>query len=349
MKRFQIFLCLLFVFFSSAFAIFPTQIHIRGQFGKAKIDKAEKSIFIPVHYFENNRVYPLSNAIVEIFTLNKKITHTLPDTLDLRDWTFFKIGKDTWKIKGGYQLPNSDFKHWHTEEVQGFATFGKLKCSEMVGKKETRRIWDNGNSAFATSGSKSWPTYKIKLKDGSFAAELKTKSVFGIIASGNLFTGRIPRNKTLKQILYYTDKDGKDLIHWGIPFEGRPSGFRIKFKYDGKGDSCTIMATLENRKNNERRFIASAWYSAKNDSDKTIPGTVSISEPDADGLRTLEVQFIYGKIHPIADPFPKGVVQGNANEDITHINVVLASSRRGDFFKGVKGATLVVSQFELIY
>ncbi len=337
-----------FAFCTNSFAVSPTQVHVRGQIGKAKIDSVNKTIFAQVNYYGKKGVYPLSRAAIDIFKVPDGTTHTLADTVDLRHWHEFKINEETWKIKAGYQLPGSDFSKWHTEDVRGFATFGRVSCEEMVGS-EKQRIWDNGNPAYSTSGSKTWPTYKVKLNDGSYAAELRTRRIFGIIASGNLFTGRIVRDMSLKQLLGFTDKDGKALIRWGVPFEGRPKGFRVKFKYDGKGDSCTVMATLENHSNKGRRFIAAAWYSGKTDFDKSREGVVSISKSDKNGLRTLETKFIYGRPHKNADPFPDGVLQGNADETITHINVVFASSRKGDYFKGVKDASLIVKDFELVY
>lgn len=325
------------------------QIHIRGQVGKPRISEELKTIVVQVNYYGQQGVYPLKNAKVEIAKFKDGVATTLPDTLDLRNWTEFKIGEETWKIKGGYQLPGSSFGKWHTEEVSGFITLGHVKCDDMVGVSERQYIWDNGNPAYAVSGSKNWPTKKIQLSDGSYAAELTTRKVVGVIASGNLFTGRVVRNMSLKQILGFTDKDGKALINWGVPFEARPRGFRVKIKYDGLGDSCTVMATLENRSQGNRRFVGVAWYSAKTDNDASKEGVIRISPPDKNGLRTLETSFIYGRSHKNADPLPEGAVQGGADEPITHVNVVFASSRKGDYFKGVKDARLIVQDFEFLY
>lgn len=343
-------LCAILLFAAFCFAENPIQkFHVRGQIGKAKIDTAQRTILVTVNYYGKNGVYPLSQAVVENVSLRDSLKSSLRDTLDLRNWTSFKIGDETWKIKGGYQLPGSSFSEWHSEEVPGFITFGHVTCDEMVGKTSYHHIWDNGNPAFSASGSKKWPTKKVKLADGSYAAMLTTRKVVGVIASGNLFTGRIVRNMSLKQLLGFTDKDGKALIRWGVPFEARPKAFRVKFKYDGLGDSCTVMATLENRKDGKRRFVGVAWYSSTTDDDTSKEGVVSISKPDKNGLRTLETKFIYGRSHVNADPMPEGAVQGNADEPITHVNVVFASSRKGDYFKGKENATLIVKDFQFVY
>lgn len=323
-------------------------IQFEGQQGKAIINTSAKRIFIYFPYKYQQEIYPLRTAkLIEIETENN-IESSLSEVVDLRTWTKFTVGRDEWQIKGGYQLPESNFDNWHNEVISGFITLGRVECDDMVGG-ENQTTWDNGNPAYSASGSKNWPTKKVKLKDGSYAAELTTRSVIGVIASGNLFTGRIVRNMSLKQLLGFTSKDGKALIEWGVPFEARPRGIRVKFKYEGLGDSCTIMSTLENRSEGERRFVGTAWYSSTSDNDKMKEGVIKISQPDANGLRTLETKFIYGRQHANSDPLPAGVKQGKASEPITHVNVVFASSRKGDYFKGEKNAQLIVKDFEFIY
>lgn len=347
-KTFKLLSILIFAISQILYANVIEQIHIRGQVSKY-IDEKSHIIIVTVNYYGKNGIYPLSHAVVESFKTVSGVNNTLPDTLDLRNWTKFNIGSTEWKIKGGYQLPNSKLDKWHTEKVKGFATFGRVKCEHMAGVSEEQYIWDNGNPAFSTSGSKKWPTKKIVLSDGQIAAELTTRKVMGVIASGNLFTGRIVRNMSLAQLLKYTFGDGKDLIKWGIPFEGRPKALRVKFKYDGLGDSCTIMTSLENHSDGVRKYVATAWYSAKTDNDTSKEGVESISAPDKNGLRTMVIKFIYGTQHKNADPLPKGAVQGNANDAVTHISIVFASSRKGDYFVGVENARMIVKDYELIY
>ena len=346
MKQKIIFFLLLIPAFLSAQTI--KDFSVKGQIGNARINNQTKRIFVMVNYEHENKVYSLQKAEVEKITIENNVPHTLPNVVDLRSWTKFTVGDEEWQVKGGYQLPYSDFGTWHQETISGFITIGKVKCDDMPGS-DHQKIWDCGNPAYATSGSSNWPTKKVTLPDGTSAAELTTRSILGIIASGNLFTGRIERKMSLTQLLGFTSKDGKDLIKWGVPFEARPIGFRVKFKYTGLTDSCTIMSILENNTGGVRRFVGVAWYSATTDNDKTKEGVVSISEPDKNGLRTLETRFIYGKPHANADPMPKGAVQGAGNEQITHVNVVFASSRKGDYFKGKKNAQLIVKDFEFVY
>ena len=158
----------------------------------------------------------------------------------------------------------------------------------------------------------------------------------------------------LKQLLGFTDKDGKQLIDWGVPFEARPKGFRVKFSYDGLGDECSLYASLENRSLDEngktvRKYVASAVYIGIIDFENNTNCVTRISNPDSNGLRTLEVDFLYGQEPENTNPMPEGVSQAAADEKITHVNVVFASSAHGDYFKGTKNATLIVKDFEFVY
>lgn len=327
-------------------------VKFKHQQESALINNEEKTIFVKVPYSAGGKLYPLSKAVLENIEFSGNFTHNLPETVDLRKDFSFTVsdskGKKTeWKIKGGYQLPDSDFGTWHTEKITGFLTIGSTKCDDMPGP--AFNVWDNGNPAFSASGSKNWPTKKIVLKDGSVAAELTTRKVVGTIASGNLFTGYAVRDMSLKQLLGFTDKDGKALITWGVPFEGRPKGFKVKFFYDGKDDECSLVATLENRNGSKRRFVANACYIGKTDSRNNCSCPTQISAADSNGLKTLTVDFLYGTYPAGANPIPEGVVQGSGDEDVNMVNVVFASSAHGDYFEGKKNARLIVKDFEFIY
>ena len=332
---------------------FPLQI-AEGQDGNAVPDSGRRVLFVPVPYTgADGQLYPLRQAEPAPEFL-ARFPEFAGRTLDLASGEEAVLrdpgtGRaEFWIIRGGYQLPGSSFREWHEERVTGFLSIGTRKCAEMAGA-DADSVWDNGNPAFAATGSRQWPTRRLVLPDGSSAAELITRKVFGVIASGNLFTGRMIRNLSLSQLLDGTKGDGKDLVRWGVPFEARPRGIRVKFRYDGLGDECTVSACLENRASGVRRYIATAWYRSSGDGEAGAEGVLSVSGPDANGLRTLEAEFLYGRPHQNADPLPADAVYGRADEPVTHVNVVFASSARGDWFEGVEGARLVVQDFEFLY
>jgi hypothetical protein len=115
-------------------------------------------------------------------------------------------------------------------------------------------------------------------------------------------------------------------------------------------------------------LVASAWYRSTtgNNTGRSNPDVVSVSEPDANGMRTIRLKLKYGT--PLSgSPIEKsstfnttlrssnksavnnGLIQGTGDEPVTHIRVVFASSADGNHYNGKKGATLIVDEMRLIY
>ena len=194
-------------------------------------------------------------------------------------------------------------------------------------------------------------------------------------ASGNLFTGVFnPKGVSALNMTGYDN--GNELIDFGMPFTGRPEYIEVDFTYSGDGDSCDIYIVLENRTLTENQgmnqyrsssdvntLVASAWYRATTDEDLSDPDVVSITTNDL-GFKTLRMKLQYGvplEGSPIYDTVifsdqlqnSKGIdnhlIQGTGEEDVTHIRMAMASSAKGDVYKGTVGATLIVDALRLIY
>lgn len=260
----------------------------------------------------------------------------------------------TYLVKAGYQYPNSDFNVWTNgdKDVEG-------------------GNWANGNNSAGTITS--------KYSDAFTGVKMESKKLgfLGItkFASGNLFTGVFnPKKATLIEMSGYAN--GNELIDFGKSFKGRPEFVEIDFTYDGKGDSCDFYVLLENRtstKNdglNQYRtssdvntLIASAWFRSTSDSDTSDPDVVSITTNSL-GTKTLRMKLKYGNPLPNSPIFDsktfstklenaKGIdnhlVQGTGQEEVTHIRIAMASSAKGDFYKGSVGAVLIVDELRLIY
>ena len=256
-------------------------------------------------------------------------------------------------VKAGYQLPGSNFNSWNKNDVTPDS------------------VWGNANTIVETTK---------KVTSGSMiGAEIKTASALIKMASGSLYTADFNPNGvgTLSMASSKTWPDGNELLDFGKPFAARPEYMEVKFRYDGKGDSCDIYILLENRTGNKNvnrkstdinTLVASAWFrSTKADnSDRENPDVVSVSEPDENGMRTLRLKLKYGEPlegSPIENSstfdttlksshksaINNGLVQGTGEEPVTHIRVVFASSADGNHYEGVEGATLIVDDLKLIY
>lgn len=258
-----------------------------------------------------------------------------------------------YKIKAGYQYPFSDFNSW----ADGYTLEGTN--------------WDNGNNDFGEITEKYTSNETVGVK-------MESKKLGFIVtkfASGNLFTG-VFNPKGVSAINMTGYDNGNELIDFGMPFTGRPEYIEVDFTYSGDGDSCDIYIVLENRTLTENQgmnqyrsssdvntLVASAWYRATTDEDLSDPDVVSITTNDL-GFKTLRMKLQYGtplEGSPIYDTVifsdqlqnSKGIdnhlVQGTGEEDVTHIRMAMASSAKGDVYKGTVGATLIVDALRLIY
>ena len=258
-----------------------------------------------------------------------------------------------YRIKAGYQYPFSDFNSW----ADDYALEGTY--------------WDNGNNDFGEITEKYTNNETVGVK-------MESKKLGFIVtkfASGNLFTG-VFNPKGVSAINMTGYDNGNELIDFGMPFTGRPEYIEVDFTYSGDGDSCDIYIVLENRTLVENQgmnqyrgssdvntLVASAWYRSTTDSDESLPDVVSITTNDL-GFKTLRMKLQYGtplEGSPIYDTVifsdqlqnSKGIdnhlVQGTGEEDVTHIRMAMASSAKGDVYKGTVGATLIVDALRLIY
>lgn len=258
-----------------------------------------------------------------------------------------------YRIKAGYQYPFSDFNSWADDYT-------------LEGTN-----WDNGNNDFGEITEKYTSNETVGVK-------MESKKLGFIVtkfASGNLFTG-VFNPKGVSAINMTGYDNGNELIDFGMPFTGRPEYIEVDFTYSGDGDSCDIYIVLENRTLTENQgmnqyrsssdvntLVASDWYRATTDEDLSDPDVVSITTNDL-GFKTLRMKLQYGtplEGSPIYDTVifsdqlqnSKGIdnhlVQGTGEEDVTHIRMAMASSAKGDVYKGTVGATLIVDALRLIY
>lgn len=238
------------------------------------------------------------------------------------------------------QLENAGFDDWFTPAGRSFQEPGV----------DSNSIWATANTGVTTFPlpASNANTLPLLLGNNDYAAQLITRQLGGFaLASGQgmgaatLFTGRFRVNIT----------NPSASAQFGYPFTARPTAFSIEMKYvagspflDGrhrplnKVDSAEFYLLLENRldQNNIRR-IATGWYRT---------GTTSGSN-----FSTIKVPLLYGPL-PTGTPsyqLPANGLFGNANDRITHISVVFASSIGGEVFEGAVGSSLTINNFRLHY
>lgn len=324
---------------------------------QAVIDASEMSIHVDSLPFRTNltsleltELKLSKGATAEGFSAGNKYDFGAGQTLVVKNSAGESV---TYRVKAGYQLPGGDFNSWSGNDPKPDS------------------VWNNANTIITTTK---------KYSSGSMiGAEIKTSEAFSKVASGSLYTAVFNPNGvgTLSMASSSTWPDGNELLDFGKPFNARPEYMEIKISYSGSGDSCDAYILLENRtgdKNVNRKttdvnkLVASAWYRSTtgNNTGRSNPDVVSVSEPDANGMRTIRLKLKYGT--PLSgSPIEKsstfnttlqssnksavnnGLIQGTGEEAVTHIRVVFASSADGNHYKGNKGATLIVDEMRLIY
>lgn len=232
------------------------------------------------------------------------------------------------------QLDNSNFNAWYETSA---GIIGTPIVYMEPGESEETTLWATAN--FGLTKYKSQPnTTRVDLNDGNFAAKMETVKAPALVAlaAATLFTGTFELNEI------NPDESAK----FGIPFAGRPTGFRVRYTYvpgdDPIGvdaDECDIYVLLENREDDSVARVATGWF--RNGDRK-------------DEWTTLEVPLKYGPLSPSDAEYEyadikDGQTWADPEETPTHISVVFASSAFGDEYKGAIGSTLAVDAFELLY
>jgi hypothetical protein len=216
------------------------------------------------------------------------------------------------------QLPNLSFDDWSKDN----------KYPNASGSD----VWDSANS----SGAAVTTSPSTDAVEG-YAARLESVSAFGMLAAGNIFTGKFVKLAGM----------GAEL-DWGVPFESRPLALRGWYKYSpatinkvkdpykdqmGKSDQCQILAFLTDWDSPFRvNTNTKTFVDLDNDPGIIALGQFNTSESSADYIE-ITIPLVYRS----NDRMPGYIV------------IAGASSRFGDYFTGGIGSVLYLDQFELIY
>ena len=252
-------------------------------------------------------------------------------------------------------------KSFHFENYQkydGNYNFQQFYEESLLGKKDF--IWGSGNLGFALTNAnapaENYPTYATKEGKNGSAVRLVTRSTgaFGAmvkmpIAAGNLFLGSFEIAQALSAPLQAT--------RFGVPYMmGEPLEINFWYKFQGgtykdkdgveQQDFPSIYAVLF-----EPEVIAGEPVLLDGANVRTASNILSIADLDLEPAQVISSDnietagFSYGSIQFVSR---KAIdAQKLANGDY-YITVVFASSKRGDYFEGFVGNTLIVDEVTLI-
>jgi len=316
---------------------------IPGQAGGTTINKDERLIVVPMG--EDADITQLAPSRIEISNL-ATVTPTQGEVKDFTDPVIYTVAAEDgsraeWTVTvvpavPNPQLPNSNFDQWYP-----------VSDYFQPGESADNTIWDTANRGVAIAVDAN--TTREDLGGGDFAAKMTSVAAPLIVrmAAATLFTGKFTEG-------FPSPSDPRSNIDFGTPFSGRPSAFRVDYRYlpgdsyedgDGNplpgGDQCDLYVLLEKRVGDQKQRIGTGWFR---------------SDTEVNDFTTLEVDIKYGELTASDPEFEyanirpdEGEVWGNPDDLPTHITVVFSSSALGDFFKGAIGSELTVNNFELVY
>ena len=221
-------------------------------------------------------------------------------------------------------LHNLSFDDWSKK------TSGLKKI--VMPNAEGYSTWDSANS----SGAATTTSSTTDAVSGN-AARLESVTAFGMLAAGNIFTGKFVGLAGL----------GAEL-DWGVSFTSRPIALRGYYKYspktidysdgpytdkNGQIDECQILIFLTDWSTPFRVNTSDAVF-VNLDSD---PGIIALGQLNSSNTDSEYVKFTIPIVYRDNSRIP------------THIVLAAASSRYGDYFTGGVGSVLLIDEFEFVY
>ena len=208
---------------------------------------------------------------------------------------------------------------------------------------EAHYVWDTANKA-AKMVSKTPTDKESGIVISGNAAKLKSVTAFGVLAAGNIYTGKFGNIDGVGAVLY-----------WGHKFDSRPLAMRGWYRYEpanidivssnyshleGQPDFCQIQIFLAKWTNQFEINTKKGQFVDLSNNNTTIVAHGQIvtqdNTTDNPGNRNGYIQFTIP-------------LEYRSLEHPTYVVISGAASRYGDYFTGGEGSTLYLDEFELIY
>ncbi len=238
----------------------------------------------------------------------------------------------TFTTEQANQLPNMSFDAWVKSGKHWYANSTDNKSSAEF-------IWDSGNVGANTLSSvnPTAPTSTVAVAgEGKQAAHLQSKTVFGILAAGNIYTGQF--GKTI-------GTSGAE-IYFGRPYNCRPLSLKGHYSYapvninktkdpynhlSGQPDIFSIYVLLADW---------TGWFTVNTSAGKFInfddPSIIAYSE-------------IHGNVNTggyVEFDLP---LEYRSDKKPYYCVIVASASKYGDFFTGGEGSILLIDEFEFTF
>lgn len=226
-------------------------------------------------------------------------------------------------------IPNMGFEDWWLD--------GKMYCPWKEGDSP---FWGTGNKGSTTLGQSITVPTTDTWNGKGIAAELDTRfvgiGIVGKLGTGNIFTGD------------YVRTDGTNgVLNFGRPFTSRPTRLRGHWKYENVPISHASgdYAKLKGQPDTAQIYIALTDWQGQYEI-RTNPQNRQLFDPNSDAVIAYGTIMTGNAIKTWSD-FVVDLKYRSTSRKPTHILIVCAASKYGDFFTGGDGSTLWIDDFSL--
>ncbi len=249
----------------------------------------------------------------------------------------FESGIQTFKTESKFVIPNANFTDWSTY------TSGN-KSIVFPGVGDTPTMWSSGNEGGATVSLTMTDKSTDMFHSAPYSAKLESKKALITLAAGNIFLGD------------YAGTEGTNgILNLGRPYNGsHPSKVRVWANYRP--------GTVDVRNNNCPAELVSGQLDHGQIYVALTTGPVQVRTKDKSTLFNGDADYIiaYGQVTWAGENFGSDgqlnlleiplEYKERANTQLpTHLVIVAAASKFGDYFSGSTSSVMYVDDFELIY
>lgn len=259
----------------------------------------------------------------------------------------FETDVRTFTTEAPFVIVNASMESWSTYSAKTMLGTKTVPYPGVGSSREDNPFWESGNEGAATANMTLTSKSTDMKKSGEASARLESKSAFGMIAAGNVFSGTYVRTDGTNGVLSlgreYNGSHPKGLRVW---VNYRPgSGVTVKsgnesFVPDGfKGGTdhgqiyvALVTEKVEIRTNpNDRKLFDPAGAEVLAYGQRTFEQAFG---PDG-ALECLEIPLEYNEKAKTIKP--------------VYLVIVASASKYGDYFSGAAGSVFYLDDFELIY
>ena len=252
----------------------------------------------------------------------------------------------TFTTESKFVIPDASFEDWSSYLADTMLGKKTVTLPGTTGDKETS-FWGSGNEGSATANLTLTDKSTDMKHSGQYSARLGSNAAMGVIAAGNIFTGK------------YVKTDGTNgVLSVGRPYNGsHPAKLKVFANYR-PGSGVTI--------NDKNKDFLPANFAGGTDHGQIY---VALTTEEVEIRTNPKDRKLFESNDPVVLAYGQVTWTGNFGPDgqlqeieipleyndrakktkPTHLVIVCSASKYGDYFSGSKSSVMYLDDFELIY